>query len=212
MLGVEIGEPAVGLRVVRILRQTRAYAASEHGRNVVNRFRERIRRQESETFGHAPFGTELHGVIRTGGGRLYVKDGGELRVRRQTGGRVRLIQIAHVRQVRALGSHVCQIHHPVRLDFILQVHVPLLHVSIPEVARDHIWLDDRRGRLAENILDRVRAAIGVIGQIVKRRVEARKNVDIEDAHIVEDPVGGAHHPAFRLQGPPGDPDARGEVG
>ena len=38
------------------------------------------------------------------------------------------------RQMRALGSDVGQVDHPVGPHFVLQVDVPLLHVAVAEVA------------------------------------------------------------------------------
>ena len=48
MARVEIGEPALGAQILRILRQAGADAAAEHGRDIVDGFRERIGGQEGQ--------------------------------------------------------------------------------------------------------------------------------------------------------------------
>ena len=88
-----------------------------------------------------------------------------------------------------------------------------MHVSVAKVAGDGVRLDHRQPLLAQNILDDQRAMTVVRegAELIERRIGARKDADVHDPHVVEDAIGGAHHEALGLQGPPGDADARRDV-
>ena len=117
--GVEVGESALGVEILRVLRQAGADVPAENGRDIVDGLRKSVGGQEATPARHALLRAELHRVVRTGGARLNEQQRRKLGIGNGAGIGTRLVQVARARQMRALGSDIGQVDHPVRPQLIL---------------------------------------------------------------------------------------------
>ncbi len=87
----------------------------------------------------------------------------------------------------------------------------MLHVGVAQIGREYIGLNNGQARLIQDILNRIRTAIDGIVYAVKGGIETGKDLQIENADIIENAVGCANDKALGFERTPGHSNARGKV-
>src|ERR1700733_14914623 len=126
---------------------------------------------------------------------------------------VRLIDIGGAGKTDASRADVVYVQHCILPELILRIQVPVLHVSIMEVpVHEGTGRSDGRCWLVENVLNRCGAVrIGDRKRIAERRIEACIQVRVQWHDVIEHSERRTNHKSIRVEGLPGQTDARSEV-